>query len=1357
MTQAPGALETPETTPGQTRLVDRLLQWTVLAVLVITVVLYALAPFLAIGWAQRPFIGAFVEKTFVFNGIGDPDDPAWSARQRIPEGDHLLAVDGAPVATSFALGGALADKMAGETIVLTTRSRDGSVERQTAVTLSAFPLPDLTRLFIAPYLIGVIYLGIGWWVFQLRRGEPAGRAFALTCALAAIAIGALFDLYTTHLFTWAWTIAVPNVGAAAMSLALVFPKTASPVSRRPLLRLISFVPGLLLAAYALVTVYWPGSDPYAYVVAWRYSYFYLGAGLLVLLSMMLYRWRFSPSPTVSAQSRIIFLGAVAAFLPLLIWVLQGLLTNQTPYFNVLVNFGPLVLFPAAVAYAILRYRLLDADVLLGQGIVYGVIGALTVVGYSLIITGLSLVAGVPVNANDPLALGLVVLILVIVFNPLHDRLRRLVDKTFFRGSRQYAQRLEQFGRIVNQAPGLIEIAQALTTSVVDVLRPAHAHVFLRDEAGDEYAAAPDAAGRPTTDLRFAADGALAFHLAAERAALVLLPDQPLPQRLVRDRARLAVLGSALFVPLSGKDGLTGWLAVGPKLSGDPFQSDDLRFVDSLADQAALAIERATVISDLERRVKELNVVSQMSQAVSFTRAFGDLLELIYAQTSKILDARNFYLLLKDRRGVARYTVYVENDDRLSDQEGRPVSADSGLEAEVVRSGQPICVDDYTQECHRRGVTPGDRLYRAWLGVPLNAGADTIGAMIVAASDPTVVFTEDQAKVFATIADQAASAIVRARLLQQAEQRARQLATLNEVSLTIASTLELDPLLQKIVQSAASILNCEAGSLFLTDAETGESVFRVATGPVGQNLVGMRIAPGKGFVGEAIETGRAVIVNDVQNDARWFKGTDQSTGFVTHALITVPLRYQGRPIGAVQLINKRDGAPFDEDDQSLLTAFATPSAIAIENARLFTQTDQALAARVEELSIMQRIGRELNTTLDTALVANISLNWAMKNTAATAGWLGLVGEGGIYVIEVEGYGEAERLLAAPLPADYSLPGRLLRTGDVILLRDARADPDYTAVLESTRSVLSAPIRREGQVIGLVNLESIHPDGFTQEHAAFVTRLLDLTSIALTNSRLYADVEKANADKSELMSFVAHELKTPMTPIKGYADLLATASVGPVNDMQRQFLDTIRKNIERMTVIVNDLNDSAKIEAGKLKVYPKAVPLSGLVEEVVRTIKSVAEAKQQTVTVEIAPDLEPAWVDPYRVSQVLTNLVSNAHKYTPEGGHIHIRAARAANHADPAGPLDMLQVSVQDNGLGISPEEQKKIFQKFFRSEDRQAREMAPGTGLGLSIVKSLVELQGGQIWFESEFRKGSTFHFTLPMAVEGERQPAAIAG
>ena len=687
MSRAVSVTELRSSAAAQSTLIDRLLEWAVLAILVVTVAIYAITPYLALTWARQPFLGAFVEKTLIFNGIGDPLDPAWSARQEIPENNQLLAVAGVPVTDSQALRQALAGWSAGDVVAVTSQSRAGAT-RTDRVTLSAFPLSDLIQFFALPYLIGVVYLAFGAWVFRLRGGEPAGRAFALTCALTAIATGGLFDLYTTHVFTWAWTLAVPNIGAAALSLALVFPQTASPVTRRPLLRLIGFIPSLLLAGYGLVTLYFPGGDPRAYVGAWRLGYYCLGAGLLGLIGMMLYRWRANPSPVISSQSRIIFFGTVLGFAPLLAWVIQALVLGQTPVFNVLLNLAPILLFPGAVAYAILRYRLLDTDVLVGQALAYAIIGAITIAGYSLIIAGLSLLTGVALRADDPFVLGLVVFLLVLAFDRLRARTQNLVNRTFFRGSRSYASRLEQFGRAVTQAPGLAEITQALSEALHEVLRPAHVHVFLREAAGDEYAAQPDAAGRPTTELRFSADGPLALHLASDRLGLVLSPDQPLPARLARERARLAVLGSALFMPLPGKSGLTGWLAVGPKLSGEPFQPDDLRFVESLADQAALAIERAAVISDLERRVKELNVVSQMSQAVSFTRAYDDLLELVYAQVSKIVDARNYTLLLKDRRGAINAAFVVENDERLGEREGKPAAAAAAWRTRSCASARP---------------------------------------------------------------------------------------------------------------------------------------------------------------------------------------------------------------------------------------------------------------------------------------------------------------------------------------------------------------------------------------------------------------------------------------------------------------------------------------------------------------------------------------------------------------------------------------------------------------------------------------------------------------------------------------------
>jgi signal transduction histidine kinase len=1348
-------VEAAETTvkPGATAaqreaLTAQVLQGVVLVVLVATVILYALTPALAFRWVQLPFPGAFVERTLIFNDVGASGANPWPAFAQggVRPGDRLVALDGVPLPDDRALADQLRQRDVGQTVALTLEREDGS-RAEARVALTSFPTRELVPLFIVPYFIGLAYLGIGLWVFRLRRGEMAGRAFALFCATTAVILGSLFDLYTTHAFTWAWTLGIPAAGASLITLGLLFPQEAGFVQKRPILRLLSYLPMLGLSAYALVTLYGPGlADPRAYISAWRYQYYYMGAGILLFFGIMIYRWLFSPSPLAREQSRIILIGAVAAFSLILIWSLRP----GTP-FNAAVNLPPLILFPAAVAYAILRYRLLDTDRLVAQALVYATLGVITVMAYGLILSGVSLIVGSALQANHPLVLGLVVFAMLIVFNPLRERVQRAVDDTFFRGSRSFAQRLEAFGRALTLAPGLSDIARALTEHIEGALRPAHVHLFLRDDVGHEFVPYAEGGRRPKTDIRFAADGALATALARERAALHLTPDRPLPEHLTRDRARMAVLGSALYVPLPGKAGLSGWLAVGPRQSGEPFSRDDLRFLEALADQSALAVERATVISDLERRVRELDVLSQMSQAVNFTIAYDDLLELIYAQASKIVDTRNFYILLKDTRSAwYTYAFYGENNERVNEEENKPWPGNRGLATEVVRTGQPIRTDDYLGECRRRNVPPRSRHFTAWMGVPLNAGAETIGVMSVASFAPNATFTEEQLKVFGAIADQAASAIVKARLLVQAEQRARQLATLNEVSISMSSTLELDPLLNRIVQSSVDILACEAGSLFLTDDETGEYVFRVAVGPVGQNLVGMRIAPGKGFVGQTIESGAALIVNDVQNDPRWFKGSDEATGFVTRALMVVPLRFQGRPIGAVEVINKRDGTPFDEADQNLLSAFAGPAAVAIQNARLFQQTDQALAARVEELSVMQRIDRELNIALDVRRVMDLTLSWAMKNTGAVAGSVGVVNENGIAIIATHGYGDTlERLQDRLLPLDRGIMGRVVRTGEISLVRDVRADPDYQGVLEATRAQLTIPIKRERQVIGLVNLESPDPEDFTEEEVAFVVRLVDHASIAITNARLYAEVHAANIAKSEFISFVAHELKTPMTSIRGYTDLLISNAVGAVNDPQKQFLSTIRGNVDRMATLVSDLADIARIESGRLRLEPRAISFQEVVDDVVRTAQAMIDFKQQTLTQQIEPNLPPVWADYTRVVQVLTNLISNAHKYTPEGGEIVLRVTKEDNHWDADGAPEVLHISVQDNGIGIAPEDQKKLFQKFFRAEDRVAREMATGTGLGLNIVKNLVELQGGKIWFESEFRKGSTFHFTLPIAPEQE--------
>jgi signal transduction histidine kinase len=153
---------------------------------------------------------------------------------------------------------------------------------------------------------------------------------------------------------------------------------------------------------------------------------------------------------------------------------------------------------------------------------------------------------------------------------------------------------------------------------------------------------------------------------------------------------------------------------------------------------------------------------------------------------------------------------------------------------------------------------------------------------------------------------------------------------------------------------------------------------------------------------------------------------------------------------------------------------------------------------------------------------------------------------------------------------------------------------------------------------------------------------------------------------------------------------------------------------------------------------------VVDEVMRSTKRQLEDKKQSVNLAIPSQLPKIWADPTRLAQIVINLVSNANKYTPESGLITVGAEASANTWDPEGASEVLHIWVKDNGIGISLEDQNKIFQKFFRSEDSKARE-SPGTGLGLNITRSLIEMMGGRIWFESEFRQGTTFHFTIPVA------------
>lgn len=1322
-------------------ILNRVLQVLVFIYQGMALAAFLIIPFLAARWLQAPFIGAFVEQTMLFNGVG-LEEPAGS--WALFHDEHLqleyvlTSVDGAPVSDEAQLRAALADNAPGETVDLAVRHITSGAEEIIPVTLSAFPASARTAYQVIPYLVGFFYLAAGLWIFGLRRGEPSGRSFALFATSVAICSAALFDLYTTHMLTYLWTFALAMGAGALFDMALVFPQEVRWVVGRPYLRWIGYAAALVLFVIAALSLA-DTAQPAAYIVAWRNIYFMAGLMVLFFISMVIYRLVSSRSPVVRQQAGLILWSMVISFVPLAVWFI----ISSTRA----VNFPPLLLvaliiFPIVTGYSIMRLRVSRSDYIMRRGVLYALLTILAMVGYALFVGGLSLVTGTAFQANNPWVIGGMVFILALLLNPLRNRLQRLVDAAFFRGEAAYQQRLEDFSREITRTVDIQGVQRTIRQHIVNALLPERLHIYILDTLSDQYAAQADGGEQPTSDIRFTLESPLVKMLAREKTPLFLI-NEDFPAGLEPERPRLALLGAQLFVPLPGSERLLGWIALGPRRSGETWKAQELAFLDRLSDQAAVAIERAQVVSTMERRVREMNILARVAQGVNITVTFDDILELIYAQTDQVIPVDDFHLVLHNAQYDFDYNAfYLEKDDRLAEHENNPLPPNKGLDQLIIRGRRAILAADYEAECRRRGVAPLLNGVYSWMGVPLNAGAETIGAMTVASRDPSIAYTSGHLELLQAISDQAAGAIVKARLLQETERRARQLASLNEITRQLTGTLESEPLLGKILESAVSIINCEAGTLFLVDENTDELVFRVVISPVATNLVGNRLPPGTGVVGEAVRSGAPVIVNDVAREESWSPSTDAKTGFTTRTILAVPLQVKERVTGVLEVMNRRDGMPFTADDQNLLSAFAGQAAVAIENARLYTLTDQELSARVEELSVMQRIDRELNASLDTGRAMRITLEWALRQSAADAGLIGILQEGGIRIMAQQGYeGLEENLGGAPLPIEGQPAWReALESGQPqeIVLSEGQH-----GIMPEARRQTVIPIRREAEGIGLIVMESRGAAAPAQA-LAFMTRLSDHAAIAIANAQLYAEVQAASVAKSDFVSFVAHELKNPMTSIKGYTELLAAGAVGAVNDNQANFLRTIRANVERMSTLVSDLNDNSKIEAGRLRLEFKDVNLAEAVDDAVKSTTRQIEDKKQEVAVEIPSDLPGIWADRTRLAQILINLVSNANKYTPEGGKIIISAERAANQWDAEGAAEVVHIQVKDSGIGISLEDQKKIFQKFFRSDDQKARE-SPGTGLGLNITRSLVEMMGGRIWFESEFRKGTIFHFTVPVA------------
>jgi signal transduction histidine kinase len=1148
------------------------------------------------------------------------------------------------------------------------------------------------------------------------------------------------------------------------ALAFIFPTKTALAFKQPNIQYLPVAFSLLLAAaitYAFLNPMDAESGTSILLLATALAL----CGLFFLTVVLWRRRRNATNSTVRDQINTVLIGLVLALVVSILWLINTFIRNSTGMEPLPLNTSaamPFLVVPAfSMAYAVLQYRSFDTDKIISQALTYSVMLSGLIAGYFLLVFSASLITRDVVRANDPILIAIVIFLIAVLFVPVRTRIQERIDRLYFRTRINYQDRVETFAQQLTSMENFDVILQNYRQQLQEALQPEQVFIFLSSHQTGDYVAHRKTDGAPATDVRFSPNSPLIEVLRASDQLIYLEPGLPWPNGLVAERARLLILRTLVIAGFRGAKQLNGFVFISPPLSKTGrYSYEELRFIQNLTAQISVAVERAQVVDSLERRVRELDVLSQVSQAVNFTIEFDDLLELISTQADKLINATHFYIVLRDAAmNELYYAFFLEEDERIREKEDRRWPLGNDLYSEVIRTGQPMRIYNYAQAITERGamLRYEDPNLRGWMGVPMLAGSRALGVLAAGTTQLGRSYTDDQLKIFNDIGALAATSIDKARLFAETNVRARQLSALNDISRQlVASEFNLEGLLELITASAADILEADAGSLLLTvDDGSGDLEFRVVSGGSGQELIGRRLPAGRGLVGEVAATGEIVIVNDVASDPRW--GGELSKGsFRTTSVIAVPLITQNRVIGVLELLNKKNNGVFSKEEADLLTTFAGQAAVAIENARLFQMTDLQLTQRVSELETLERIDSELNRSLDLSRVAEITVEWALKNSSASAGLLGIVigDPPKLDIVYKFGYDREdvpEQAEGNLWPLDRGIVSRILRTRQADVVPDVSMDPDYVRSLRDSKSQITIPMLSGGQINALLVLETNREPRLRLAEMPFLQRLAEHASIAIANAQFYAELARANASKSEFVSFVAHELKNPLTSIKGYSDVLLAGATGGLSDQQKSFLGTIRFNAERMDTLVSDLNDVTKLQTNNLRIERAAVSFRSAVTETLRPLQKQIQDKGQELVLDIAENLPLINADQNRLIQVLTNLISNAHKYSPSGGTITVSAQVYEHLRDAKGRLlpPALVATVRDTGIGMNVEDVARLFTPYFRSENPAAREQ-PGTGLGLTITRGIVEQHGGSIRVESELGKGTAFHFTIPLAAETEQ-------
>jgi GAF domain-containing protein/DNA-binding response OmpR family regulator len=882
------------------------------------------------------------------------------------------------------------------------------------------------------------------------------------------------------------------------------------------------------------------------------------------------------------------------------------------------------------------------------------------------------------------------------------------------------------------------------------------------------------------------------HSSAARTALerrtIHIPDVMADPEYTYRAKQVDPIRTVLTVPMLRAGELLGVLLT-YRHEVRPFTDGQIALLETFADQAAIAIENARLLTELQAKNADLTEALEQQTATSeILRVISSsptdvrpTFEAIAASATQLSGAVNGLVIQFDGQLmhlVAHHNVSAERLDALGRTYPRPPSRGS-VSGRAILTRSVVQVPDVLQDPEYTLPAATTTGYRSALAVPMLRDDVPIGTILVA-RDHVAPFSDKQIALLQTFADQAVIAIENVRLFTELGARnselrialEQQTATSELLRVIGGSATDVQPVFETIAANAVTLCGASYGIVFRFD---GEMISMVAHHNLDRPALDAlhrvwpnRPAPNQ-LMGRTI-LGRTVLhIRDVAADPG-FTVANAHPGLGIRTFLGVPILREGSPIGAIALF-RREVALFSDQQIELVKTFADQAVIAIENARLFQELEtrtRELTRSVQELQALGEVSQALSSTLDLETVLNTIVSRANQ----------LAGTDGCTVYEYDegteefNFRATNNLDAEVIEVSRRTPvrrgegnmGRMAVTREPVQIPDIGQEGAYRGPLRDVllrtgnRALLAIPLLREDHLIGGLTVNRKTPGEFSPQVIDLLKTFAAQSALAIQNARLFREIgdksrqlEAADRHKSEFLANMSHELRTPLNAIIGYSEMLQEDAADLGAEQFTEDLKKINAAGKHLLELINAVLDLSKIEAGKMELYLESFDVAGLVRDIAAVIQPLAAKNSNRLDARCPDAIGTMHADLTKVRQALFNLLSNACKFT-DRGVISLAVARETLDGQ-----DSMVFSVSDTGIGMAPEQLARLFEVFSQADAATTRKYG-GTGLGLALSRRLCRMMGGDVIVESEAGRGSTFTIRLPArvvdAVEAGAEEAA---